>query len=79
MADREVVENSLAPIWRATANRVAVFAGAGTAFASLICDVPVRVAAFRGTLALMGVLVVARMTASALARAEKDVGEEVNA
>lgn len=76
MADRDPVENSLAPIWRAAAHRVAVFAGAGTAFASLVCEVPVRVAALRGALALFGVLVVARATAAALTKAEADVGEE---
>jgi len=76
MADREPVENSLAPIWRRAAARLAVFAGAGTALACLFNDVPVRVAALRGALALFGVLFVSRATAAALTKAASTVVSE---
>lgn len=78
MVDRDAVENTLAPLWRGTVQRVAVLAGAGTALASLVFDVPVRVAALRGAFALFGVLVLGRVTASALSRAERATGEEAS-
>ena len=76
MADTDRVENSLAPVWRATAARIAVLAGTGTALACLLFHVPVRVAAFRGALVLFGVVIVARATAAVLEKAAQDGGGE---